>query len=80
MRTAAEVAGYVKAREVPYKVWHDPEDRVSAALGVSVLPATVLVDRGGVVSWRAAGAVRADDAGLVAAVEAVLAAGGGAAD
>jgi peroxiredoxin len=72
-RSRDEIASFVTRRALPFTVWHDPADRTSAALGVAALPATLLVDRDGVIRWRSAGAVRADDRALVEALERVAA-------
>jgi thiol-disulfide isomerase/thioredoxin len=54
------------------EVWHDPDDRASAAFGVTTLPATLLFDAGGVLVWRRDGAIAAGDRALEAAIEAAL--------
>jgi peroxiredoxin len=73
-RTGDQVRAFVAKRTLPFTVWLDPDDTASRALGVAALPATVLVDRSGVVRWRSDGAVRADDPALAAALEAAIAA------
>ncbi|HEX8819681.1 MAG TPA: redoxin domain-containing protein [Archangium sp.] len=71
-RTASEVRDFVARRKLPYTFWHDPEDRISGAFGVTTLPASFLVDRQGTIVWSHVGAVRAEDPDLLAALEAAL--------
>ncbi len=71
-RTRDEVAQYVARRKLPFAVWLDPDDRVSPALGATTYPVNVLIDRDGNVVWRRAGAIRADDLELRAALDAAL--------
>jgi thiol-disulfide isomerase/thioredoxin len=73
-RSDDAVRGFVAKRALPFTVWLDPGDATSAALGVAALPATVLVDRAGVIRWRSDGAVRADDPALLRALEGAIAA------
>ena len=73
-RTRDEIADYVTRRKLPFQVWLDPDDRASTALGASTFPINVLVGRDGTVVWRRAGAIRAEDPELRAALEAALAA------
>jgi len=73
-RARDEIADYVKRRKLPFAVWLDPDDRASQALGASTYPVNVLVDREGKVVWRRAGAIRAEDPELRAALDAALAA------
>jgi peroxiredoxin len=68
----AEIASFVERRGIPYDVWLDPEDAASRALGVDTLPASFLIDRTGRIAWRRAGAIRADDPTLAAALGSTL--------
>jgi peroxiredoxin len=49
---AAAVAKFVARKKVPYAIWHDPDDRASAAFGIGALPATFLYDRSGSLRWH----------------------------
>lgn len=71
-KTREEIATYIGKRKLPFTVWLDPEDRASAALGVSTYPFNVLLGRDGKVLWRRAGAIRPDDAELRTALDAAL--------
>ncbi len=73
-RTRDEIADYAKRRKLPFAVWLDPDDLASKALGASTYPVNVLVDRKGKVVWRRAGAIRAEDPELRAALDEALAA------
>jgi thiol-disulfide isomerase/thioredoxin len=71
-RTRKEIADYVERRKLPFAVWLDPDDRAALAFGASTFPFNVLIDREGRVAWSRAGAVRAEDPELRAALEAAL--------
>ena len=71
-RTRQEVADFVARRKLPFAIWLDPEDRAAPALGASTFPFNVLLDREGRVVWSRAGAIRAEDPELRAALEAAL--------
>jgi thiol-disulfide isomerase/thioredoxin len=71
-RTRAEIADYVTRRKLPFAVWLDPDDRAALAFGASTFPFNVLIDREGRVTWSRAGAIRAEDPELRAALEAAL--------
>lgn len=71
-RTPDEIADYVARRKLPFAVWLDPDDRAAAALGASTFPFNVLIGRDGKVAWSRAGAIRADDPELRAALDAAL--------
>lgn len=67
------IAAFAQKRKVPYELWHDSAEALSGAMGVGVLPATFLLDARGQVRWHTTGAVSADDPGLAAALEQLLA-------
>jgi peroxiredoxin len=71
-RSRDEVNAFVTKRALPFAVWLDPDDRISSALGVATLPATILIDREGTIRWRHDGAVRAGDRELLASLERAL--------
>lgn len=71
-RTRAEIADYAARRALPFAIWLDPDDRAAPALGATTFPFNVLVDREGRVVWSRAGAIRAEDPELAAALEAAL--------
>jgi thiol-disulfide isomerase/thioredoxin len=73
-RARDEIAEYVARRKLPFAIWLDAEDRASTVLGASTYPFNLLIGRDGTVRWRRAGAIRADDPELRAAIEAALAA------
>lgn len=54
-------------------IWHDPDDRASTLLGVSMVPTTLLFDANGVLRWRRDGVVVDGDQDLAAAIASVLA-------
>jgi cytochrome c biogenesis protein CcmG/thiol:disulfide interchange protein DsbE len=71
-RSAAELRTFTERRALPFAIWHDPDDRASAALGIGTLPASFLVGRDGLVKWRRAGVVRPGDEELFRALAASL--------
>lgn len=55
-----------------YPLWLDPDERVQTTFFAIGVPATFLIDRGGVLRWRHVGPVRASDSSLVRALERAL--------
>ena len=55
-----------------YPLWLDPDERVQSTFFAIGVPATFLIDRGGVLRWRHVGPVRATDSSLVRALERAL--------
>jgi cytochrome c-type biogenesis protein len=56
-----------------YPIWLDPDERVQSTFLAIGVPATFLIDRGGVLRWRHIGPVRANDSTLVREIERTLA-------
>jgi thiol-disulfide isomerase/thioredoxin len=71
-RAPAEVEAYARRLGASYAVWLDPDDRISRLLGAYGVPASVLVDRAGVVRWRHVGPVTAGDTALARAIARTL--------
>lgn len=69
---AARVRRFVEQAAIPFGILHDPEDRISRALGLSSLPATFLLDGEGSVVWSRRGQIQRDDEELAAAIRGVL--------
>ncbi|MBI2897908.1 MAG: TlpA family protein disulfide reductase [Deltaproteobacteria bacterium] len=67
-----ELRRFVARRRIGFSVWHDARDVASARLGVSILPASFLIDREGVLRWRRSGALSARDPDLQSAIAAAL--------
>ena len=57
-----------------YPLWLDPNERVQSTFLAIGVPATFLIDRGGVLRWRHVGPVRPTDSTLVREIERALAA------
>lgn len=55
-----------------YPIWLDPDERVQSTFLAIGVPATFLIDRGGVLRWRHVGPVRADDSTLMRELERAL--------
>ena len=57
---------------ITYPLWLDPDERVQSTFLAVGVPATFLIDRGGVLRWRHVGPVRANDTSLVHTLERAL--------
>lgn len=68
----SQVASFVNEFKMDYPLWHDPDERVSAQYAIMGLPASFLIDRHGVVRWKATGPVVAGDSSLTAAIRAAI--------
>jgi cytochrome c-type biogenesis protein len=55
-----------------YPLWLDPDERVQSTFLAVGVPATFLIDRGGVLRWRHVGPVQAADSTLIRALERAL--------
>jgi thiol-disulfide isomerase/thioredoxin len=69
-----QVVNALPALGINYPVWLDPEDRIGRLHRSKGLPASVLIDRAGVVRWRHEGILRASTPGFREALSASLAA------
>lgn len=63
---------FVAAYKVTFPIWHDAEDRVTTVFRTVGVPTTFLIDRQGVLRWRAVGALEPGDTTLTAAIEKAL--------
>ena len=55
-----------------YAIWRDPGEAVSAIFRMSGVPATFVIDRQGLLRWKATGAVEPGDTSLTNAIEKAL--------
>jgi thiol-disulfide isomerase/thioredoxin len=62
---------------ITYDIWLDPEERIGAVMRYSGVPASMLIDREGVVRWKHAGVIRATTPGFREALRDALSAGAG---
>ena len=69
----AQVVAAAPALGINYPIWLDPDDRIGRLYRSNGLPASVLIDRAGVVRWRHEGILRATTPGWQAALDAALA-------
>lgn len=67
-----KVADLAAQLGMPYDIWLDPDDRISRLFRASGVPASVLIDRQGVLRWRHLGVVRETTAGFRETLEDVL--------
>jgi peroxiredoxin len=70
------VREFMRRYGMTYPVWRDPGERVSAAFLVVGVPATFLIDRGGVLRWKKTGPIALGDSTLAGAIEEALLRGG----
>jgi peroxiredoxin len=71
----AAIRDFMRRYGMTYPVWRDPGEGVSATFLILGVPATFLVDRGGVLRWKKTGPIEKGDASLTAAIEQALARG-----
>ena len=68
----ATIREFARDFEMTYPLWLDPDERVQSTFLAIGVPATFLIDRGGVLRWRHIGPVRVNDSTLVRALERAL--------
>ena len=66
------IRGFLKDFKMDYAIWRDPNESVTALFKMAGVPATFLVDREGVLRWKATGAIEPGDSTLSRAIEAAL--------
>lgn len=66
------IRAFMRDFRMTYPVWRDPGERVSAQFHIVGVPATFLIDRGGVLRWRKTGPIQPGDTTLVRALEEAL--------
>jgi cytochrome c biogenesis protein CcmG, thiol:disulfide interchange protein DsbE len=64
---------FLKEFRMDYAIWRDPNEGVSATFRMAGVPATFLIDRKGVLRWKATGAIEPGDSSLTRAIQAALA-------
>jgi cytochrome c biogenesis protein CcmG/thiol:disulfide interchange protein DsbE len=68
----ADVRDFAREHEMTYPVWLDPDKKIAVGFLTVGVPATILIDRGGIIRWRKMGAIAAGDTTLGAAIRAAL--------
>jgi thiol-disulfide isomerase/thioredoxin len=68
------VRGFVKEQKITYPIALDPDGKLANDFRTSVIPTSVLVDRGGKIRWRHIGAIEPNDKELESAVLKAIAA------
>jgi peroxiredoxin len=63
------IRAFLKDFKMDYTIWRDPNEVVSATFRMAGVPATFLIDRQGVLRWKATGAVEPGDTSLTNAIE-----------
>jgi len=64
----AAIKGFVKDFGMTYPVWRDPDERVQSTFLALGVPASYLIDRGGILRWRRLGTISASDTALTRAL------------
>lgn len=67
------IKAFARRYDMTYPIWRDPNENVSTSFLVIGVPATFLIDRGGVLRWKKTGPIGASDTTLTAAIERALA-------
>ena len=70
--TDVKVRKFVETEGSGFRVAHDADSRITKLYGISGLPTSYLLDRGGRVLWTATGDFRLDSAGLAGAIAKAL--------
>ena len=70
----APVKQFVAAQKMTYPIVIDAEGKLANIFQTSIIPTTVLIDRGGKIVWKQYGAISANDAALKKAMDAAIAA------
>lgn len=68
-----QIRAFMTEFAMTYPIWLDPEERVSTLFLVVGVPATFLIDKGGILRWRKTGPVQPGDTSLTNAIERALA-------
>ena len=63
------IRDFLKEFKMDYAIWRDPNEAVSATFKMAGVPATFLIDRQGVLQWKATGAIEPGDTSLTNAIE-----------
>jgi peroxiredoxin len=63
------IRAFTRDFKMDYAIWRDPNEGVNATFRMSGVPATFLIDRQGVLRWKATGVVEPGDTSLTNAIE-----------
>lgn len=63
---------FLREFKMDYTIWRDPNEAVSATFRMAGVPATFLIDRQGVLRWKATGALEPGDSTLARAIETAI--------
>ena len=66
------IRDFLKEFKMDYTIWRDPSDDASVRFRLAGLPASFLIDKQGVLRWKATGAIEPGDSTLLRAIESVL--------
>lgn len=69
------IHGFVKDFGMTYPIWRDPDERVQSLYMALGVPASYIIDRGGILRWRRLGIVRESDSTFTRALTDALAGG-----
>ena len=68
------VKTFVAEEKINYAIAVDPDGRIANLVQTTVLPTSLLIDRGGKILWRQIGAIMPNDAKLKSVLEKAVAA------
>lgn len=63
------IRSFANEFQMTYPIWRDPEERISTLFLSMGVPATFLIDRGGILRWRKTGPIAPHDTSLASAIE-----------
>ena len=63
------IRAFMKDYHMTFPIWRDPDERVSTLFLAVGVPATFLIDKGGILRWRHTGPIAPNDTSLTAAIE-----------
>jgi peroxiredoxin len=66
------IRAFMQEFDMTFPVWRDPDERISTRFLTVGVPATFLVDRGGVLRWKKTGPIAPGDTALASAIERAL--------
>jgi cytochrome c biogenesis protein CcmG/thiol:disulfide interchange protein DsbE len=66
------IRAFTKDFKMDYAIWRDPHEVVQTTFKMGGVPATFLIDRQGVLRWKATGVIEPGDTTLTRAIEAAI--------
>ena len=70
--TDETIRSFMRDFQMTFPIWRDPDERISSQFLIVGVPATFLIDRGGVLRWRKTGPIAPNDTSLLSAITRAL--------